>query len=129
MASMLKSIIYILHFFFHEDTLIDWGLLISNEISFQLGGLKRTQKFYKTYYLNFFIAYCHVFEDLSRERSVKFKVEPIFSWDPTLLRHQAQCYFYLVHNNFIFEFQKLILKMPSFSYKKECLKLHRISVS
>jgi hypothetical protein len=53
MTSVPKNIIYILHFVVHEDALIDWGHLISNEISFQLGGLKRTQKFYMTSYLIF----------------------------------------------------------------------------
>jgi hypothetical protein len=48
-ASMPKNVVYILHFVVHEDALIDWGHLISNEISFQLGGLKRTQKFYMTF--------------------------------------------------------------------------------
>jgi hypothetical protein len=65
-------------FLVHEYSLIDWGHIISNEISFQLGGLKKTQKFYMTSYLIFSIAYCHVFEDLSRERSVDFKVNQSF---------------------------------------------------
>jgi hypothetical protein len=50
---VLKYIIYILHFIVHEDALIHWGSLISNEIPFQLGGLKSTRKFYMTSYLNF----------------------------------------------------------------------------
>jgi hypothetical protein len=63
MTSMLKYIVYILHFVVHEDALIDWGQIISNEISFQLGGLRKTQKFYMTSYLVYAIAYCHIFED------------------------------------------------------------------
>jgi hypothetical protein len=61
-----------------------------------------------TSYLIFTIAYFHVFEDLSRERSIDFKVEPVFAWYPALWRHKAQYYFYPVHNNFISEFKKLV---------------------
>jgi hypothetical protein len=32
-----------------------------------------------TSYIIFDIAYFHVFEDLSRERSIDFKVEPVFA--------------------------------------------------
>jgi len=74
---MPENFIYILHFVVHEDALIDWGRIISNEISFQLGGLKITRKFYMTSYLIFYIAYYHIFEYLSREKNVDFKVEPI----------------------------------------------------
>jgi hypothetical protein len=78
MTFVPKYIVYILHFPMHEDSLIDWGNIISNEISFQLGGLKRNKKFYMTSYFLFSISYCHIFEDLLRERSVDSKVEPIF---------------------------------------------------
>ena len=61
-----------------------------------------------TSYLIFSIAYCHVFEDLLRERSVEFKVDLVFSWYPSLWRHKAQYYFYPVHNNFTSKFKKLI---------------------
>jgi hypothetical protein len=99
MTSVLKNISYILHFDVHEYALIGWGRLIFDEISFQLGGLKRTQKFYMSSYLIFSIACCHVFEDLTREISVDFKVEPVFSW----YLAKAQYYFYPFHNNFIFK--------------------------
>jgi hypothetical protein len=59
-------------------------------------------------YLVFSIAYYHIFEDFSRERSVDFKVEPISVWYPTLWRHKYQYNFYVVRNNFISDFKKLI---------------------
>jgi hypothetical protein len=107
-AFVSKNVVYILHFFVHEDILIDWGCLISNEISFQLGGLKRTQKFYMTSYLIFAIAYYHIFEDFLRARSVDSKVEPVSFWYLALWRHRAQDNLYPVYNNFIFEFKKII---------------------
>jgi hypothetical protein len=62
-TSVPRNIIYVLHFSLHEKAIIDWGHLISSEVSFQLGNLKKTQKFYMTSYLIFSIAYGHVFED------------------------------------------------------------------
>jgi len=52
-AFELRNNIYIFHLVVHEDALIDWGCIISNEISFQLGGLKKTRKLYMTFYLIF----------------------------------------------------------------------------
>jgi hypothetical protein len=49
-----------------------------------------------------------VFEYLTRENHVDFKMEPIYAWYSTLYRHKTQYNFYLVHNNFISEFKKLI---------------------
>jgi hypothetical protein len=43
-------IVYILHFVVHEDTMIDWARIISNEISFQLGGLIKTKNIYMASY-------------------------------------------------------------------------------
>jgi len=83
MASMLKYIVYILHFVVHEDALIDWDKIISNEISFQLGGLRKTQKIYVTFYLVYDISYYHIFEYMPRVRSVDFKVKPISILYPT----------------------------------------------
>jgi hypothetical protein len=53
MTSVQRNIIYILHFSMHEDALIDVGCIISNEISFQQGGLKKTQNFYMTSLLEY----------------------------------------------------------------------------
>jgi hypothetical protein len=89
MAFLLRNIIYILCFSVHKKSLIDWGHIISSEISFQLSNLKKTHKFYMTSYIISTIVYRHVFEDLLRERSVECKVEPIFAWYPTLWRHKA----------------------------------------
>jgi len=72
-----KHIVYILHFVVHEDTLIVWGQTLSNELSFQLGGLRKKREIYMTSYLVYVIAYCHIFEDFHRETSVNFKVEPV----------------------------------------------------
>jgi hypothetical protein len=88
MASVPKNIVYILHIYMHESAFIDWSDLTSKEISFQFGGLKRTQIFYVTYYLIFSIEFFHVFEDWSRERSIDFKVEPVSAWYPTLWKHK-----------------------------------------
>jgi hypothetical protein len=63
----------------HEYSLIDCGRINSNEISFQISSLKKTKKNYMTSYLILSIAYCHVFKDLSRARSVDFKVELVFA--------------------------------------------------
>jgi hypothetical protein len=61
-----------------------------------------------TSYLIFFIFYGHVFEYLSREKKVNFKIEPIYASYSTLYRNKAQYNFYPIHNNFISEFKKLI---------------------
>jgi hypothetical protein len=37
-----RNIICVLHFSLHEKAIIDWGYLISSEVSFQLGNLKKT---------------------------------------------------------------------------------------
>jgi hypothetical protein len=96
-----RNVIYSLHYALHEKSIIDWGYLISNEISFQLNNLKKTRKFYMTSYLIFSIAYGHVFEDFPREKHVDFKLEPVYVWYSVLYRHKAQYNFYSVHNNFI----------------------------
>jgi hypothetical protein len=103
-----RNVIYALHYALHEKSIIDWGYLISSEVSFQLSNLKKTRKFYMTSYLIFAIAYGHVFEDFPREKHVDFKLEPIYAWYSVLYRHKAQYNFYPVHNNFISEFKKLI---------------------
>jgi hypothetical protein len=92
----------------HENTIIDWGHIISSEVSFQLNNLKKTRKFYMSSYVFFTIAYCHVFEDLSRERIIDFKMDLVYAGYSTFWRHKSQCNFYLVHNNFISEFKKLV---------------------
>jgi hypothetical protein len=56
MASVPKYIVYILHFVVHEDTMIDWAQIISNEILFQLGGLRKTIKFLHDFL--FGLCYC-----------------------------------------------------------------------
>jgi hypothetical protein len=137
MTSVPRNIIYVLHFSLHENAIIDWGHIISSEVSFQLSNLKKTQKFYMTSYLIFTIAYCHVFEDLSRERSIDFNMEPVFAWYSSLWRHKAQYNFYPVHNNFISEFKKLVfgpntsilsLEVATFLAGKEFLRPLKISV-
>ena len=35
------NVIYALHYALHEKIIIDWGYLISSEVSFQLGNLKK----------------------------------------------------------------------------------------
>jgi hypothetical protein len=89
MTSVPNYIVYILHFFAHEDALIDWGRFISNEISFQLGSLRKTRKFHMNYCLVYVIAYCHIFKDLPRTKSVDFKVETTFVENLTLWRHNT----------------------------------------
>jgi hypothetical protein len=49
-----------------------------------------------------------VFEYFPREKHVDFKLEPFYVWYSILYRHKYQYDFYLVHNNFISEFKKLI---------------------
>jgi hypothetical protein len=85
-----KNVIYALHYVLHEKTIIDWGYVISNEISFQLNNLKKARKFYMNSYLIFSIAYGHVFEDLRREKCVDFKLESIYAWYSVLYMHKAQ---------------------------------------
>jgi hypothetical protein len=104
------NVIYAMHYALHEKSIIDWGYLISNEISFQLNNLKKTHKFYMASYLIFTIAYGHVFEDFPREKHVDFKLEPVYAWYSILYRHKSQYSFYPVHNNFISEFKRLIFR-------------------
>jgi hypothetical protein len=78
MASVLKYILYILHYTIHENSIIEWDHIISNDISFQLGGLRKNKKFYMTSYLVFIIIYGHIFKDFSREINVDFKKEPSY---------------------------------------------------
>jgi len=115
------------------------GYLISSEVSFQLSNLKNTRNLYMNYYLIFSIAYGHVFEDLLREKHVDFRLEPVYAWYLVLYKHKVQYNFYLVHNNFILEFKKLILvlvhqdyllKKPLFSLTKDLMKLmHNLLLS
>jgi hypothetical protein len=97
-----------MHYALHEKYVIDWGYLISSEISFQLNNLKKTQKFYMTSYLIFAISHGHPFEDLPRARNVDFKLEPVYAMYSVLYRHESQYSFYPVHNNFISKLKKLI---------------------
>jgi hypothetical protein len=108
MASVPKYIVYILHHSIHENAIIDWARIISNEISFQLGSLRKTKKFYMTSYLVFVIVYCHIFEDFPRVRNVDFKKEPVSFWYPVLWRHKAPYNFYEVQNGFLSSFKKMI---------------------
>ena len=61
-----------------------------------------------TSYLIYVISYGHVFEDFPREKNIDFNMEPVYAWYLSLYRHKAQNNFYLVHNNFISKFKKLI---------------------
>jgi hypothetical protein len=99
---MLKYIVYILHFVFHEDALIYWGQIISNEILFQLEGLRKTRKFYTNSYLVYDIAYCHIFEDFPKARNVDFKVETNYVCYLVLWRLKAKYSFYVVQNGFMY---------------------------
>lgn len=102
-----------MHYALHEKAIIDWGCLISNEISFQLNNLKKTHKFYMDSYLIFVIAYGHVFEDLPWEKHVDFKLEPVYVWYSILYRHKSQYSFNPVHKNFISEFKRLIFEQST----------------
>jgi hypothetical protein len=108
-----RNVIYAMHYALHEKAIIDWGYLISSEISFQLNNLKKTHKFYMASYLIFSIAYGHVFEDFPREKHVDFKLEPVYAWYSILYRHKSQYSFYPVHNNFISEFKRLIFRQST----------------
>jgi hypothetical protein len=46
MASIPRNIFYVLYFNLHENSIIDWGHIISSEIPFQLSNLKKTRKLY-----------------------------------------------------------------------------------
>jgi len=92
----------------YEKNIIDWGYLISSEVSFQFGNLKKTRKLYMNSYLICAIAYGHIFEYLSREKHVDFKMEPVYAWYLALYRHTTQHNFYPVHNNFISKFKNLV---------------------
>ena len=97
-----------MHYALHEKVIIHWGYLISSEISFQLNNLKKTQNVNMNSYLIFAIAYGHVFEDLPREKHVDFNLDPFYERYSILYKHKSQYSFYLVHNNFISEFKRLI---------------------
>jgi hypothetical protein len=59
-------------------------------------------------YLIFTIAYCHIFEDLPRARSVDFGKDPVQFWYPTLWKQKAPYNFYEVQNAFLSTFKKLV---------------------
>jgi hypothetical protein len=131
-AFVPRNIIYALHFSLHEKSIIDWGYLISSEVCFQRGNLKKTQNFYMTSYLVYAIAYGHVFEDLSKKNNVNFNMEPIYAWYSTLHRHKDQynftqfitILFQSSKSQFLFLVrQYYLLKQPPFSMGKDFMKL------
>jgi hypothetical protein len=98
---IIWNVIYVTHYAMHEKSIIDWGYLISSEISFHLNNLKKTHKFYMSSYLIFSIAYGHVFEYLSQEKHTDFKLEPFYAWYSILYRHITQYSLYPVYTQFI----------------------------
>jgi len=75
-----QNVIYAMHYALHKKSIIDWGYLISNEISFQLNNLKKTHKLYRDSYLISSIAYGHFFEYFPQEKHVDFKLELVYAW-------------------------------------------------
>ena len=93
-----------MYYALQEKAIINWGYLISSEISFQLNNLKKTHKFYMASYLIFVISNGHGlngFEYFPCTKHVDFKLEPVYAWYLDLYKHKSQYNFYPVHNNFI----------------------------
>jgi hypothetical protein len=44
-TSVPKYIVYIMYHSIHKDVVIDWAQIISNEVSFQLGSIRKTKNF------------------------------------------------------------------------------------
>jgi hypothetical protein len=53
-TSVPRNIIYVLHFSLHENTIIDWGHIISSEVSFHLSNWKKDPKFLYDVLAHFF---------------------------------------------------------------------------
>jgi len=88
--------------------MINWACIISNNISFQLGGQRKIRKFYMTSYLVFVISYCHMFEDFPRAINVDFNKEPTFVWYSILWRNKSQYNVYAFQNGYMSAFKKMI---------------------
>jgi hypothetical protein len=77
----------------NKYSLIGCDQIIYNEISF----LARWSKEYPIKLHDILSKFFHIllpcFKDLLRKISVDFKVEPVFSWYPSLCRHKSQYHF------------------------------------
>jgi hypothetical protein len=65
MTFVPRNIIYVLHFTLHENAIIDWGHIISSEISFQLSNLKKTHEILYDILFDFHHSLLSCFQGLS----------------------------------------------------------------
>jgi hypothetical protein len=108
MALVPKYIVYILHHSIHEKAMVEWDCIISNEVLFQLGSLRKTKKIYINSYFVFVIVYCHIFGEFPKTINVDFKKELASIGYQVLWRHKSPYNFYAVQNGFLSSFKKMI---------------------
>ena len=101
--------LYILYFTVNEQTIFDWGRLISHEICSQLSSLKKEKNFFMSSYLVFAIAHCSQFLKLSLSKKVNWKFNLVTFWSQALWNHKASHHFYEVFNEFLSVFKFLLL--------------------
>jgi hypothetical protein len=69
-----------LYFIVKEQSIFDWGKLISIEIYPQLSQFKEEKKFYMSSYLVFAIAHCCPFPKLSLSKKVNYEFALVTLW-------------------------------------------------
>jgi len=102
-------ILYIPYFTVQEQAILDWGKLISIEISFQLSHYKKDRKSFMASYLIFSIVHCFQFPKLTIIKRVNFEADSVTFWYQALSRHKTPLFLYEVYNDFVSFFKKLFL--------------------
>jgi hypothetical protein len=59
-------------------------------------------------YLVFAIVDCHEFQGLHLSKQVDLKIDPIYTWYPSLWKQKAMYHFYEVYNSFLSSFKRLM---------------------
>jgi hypothetical protein len=99
-ASISRMILYILYFTIKEKAIFNWGNFISIEISSQLSQYKKDKKLLMSSYLDFAIAHCCRFPNLSICKKVNCEFDHVTFWYQDLWRHKGSLHFYEVFNDF-----------------------------
>jgi hypothetical protein len=93
-----------------EQSIFEWGNLISIEISSHLSQYKKDNKLFMSSYLVFAIAHCCPFSILSLCKKVKCEFDPVTFWYQTLWIQKASQHFYEVFNDFLSVFKRLMFR-------------------
>jgi hypothetical protein len=107
-ANISCMILYVLYFTVKEQTIFDWGKLISIEISSQLSQYKKYKKSFMASYLVFAIAYCCQFPKLPICKRVNCELDLVTFWYQAFWRHKYYLHFYEVFNDFVLVFKGLL---------------------